>query len=518
LKGERMIGQIPRAMRTKEVEDLVSKFADGAVRLKSAGFDIIMILAGHGYLFNQFLSPYHNRRTDKYGGSEENRMRFLMETVQAVREKIGDTPLMVRLSASEDFVGGYEFDYIERVSLKLQELGVDSINYSNGNYHGFYNTISSHHGKPCHLVPYAERSSKILDIPVSCVGRITTPDEALDIIVNKKADMVWMGRQFLADPNWLKKVKSGGRIRYCLACNQGCIGRFFEGKPIACSINYEVGRQIDLKEKKKIKPEPKRVLVIGGGVSGMETARVASNRGHMVTLIEKTSELGGQLIAAGMTPSKERCTELKDFLEGSIRDNGVNILLNTPYSNEILEKVQPDEIIIATGAVPVLPKIKGIANNDNVVLAEDFLRTRKTDYMHPVIIGGGQIGIETAELLLKAGCQDVKVFEICDDVLQGVMPLTKAQVLLSVQSMSCEIHVVTKILEVGNDTVTYECIDAERFDGPTTIPADIIIIATGYKANPLEIEANVPVHCIASVDRGDILHSIEAAGDVAWNL
>lgn len=510
LKGERMIGLIPRALRTSEVQELVVRFGDGAVRLKKAGFDIIMILAAHGYLINQFLSPFSNRRTDQYGGSEENRMRFLLEIVREIKGRIGDTPLMVRLSCSENFPGGYDFDYILRVSQALERAGVDSINYSNGTMHNFEYNIPSHHGERCLNVRYAAQAAQRLRIPVSVVGRITSPEECCSILENGQAQMVWVGRQFLADPEWLEKARRGtGPIRRCLGCNVGCIGRYSKGLHIGCAVNYEIGHEEYCDRLRQIPPEKKRVLVVGGGAAGMEAARVAAMRGHEVILAEKSSQLGGQLIAAGIPPCKEGISQLRDFLTESLRVLGVRVLLDTPYSEALVRAYRPDVIAAACGAVPRVPQHPGIERKQ-VVYAEPFLRSGKTGYQDVVILGGGETAVETAEYLLKAGVSRVTVVSRSDDVMRGAEAYSKRQTLESVLSMGCDIRVATAVLEIGEGWVLCQRLEAERFDGPQKIPAELVVVASGYEAVRLRPQTACPVVHLAELDGGSILESIRA--------
>lgn len=519
LKGERLIGAIPRTMKTREIKEMVVKFGEGALRLKKAGFDIIMILAAHGYLFNQFLSPYHNIRTDEYGGSDENRMRFLLETVAEVRRQIGDTPLFVRLSCSENFRGGYEFDYILKVSKALEEAGVDSINYSNGNYHGFEYNIPSHHGERCLNVKYAQRAVKELRIPISVVGRITTPEECCDIIESGKSQMVWVGRQFLADTEWMKKAQRGeaDSIRRCLGCNIGCIGRFFKNQHIGCAVNHKIGNEAFYETMLGIVPEKKKLLVVGGGAAGMEAARVAAGRGHTVTLIEQRTTLGGQLNAAGITPHKERCLELRDQMAASLEKAGVKIRLSTPYSQEVFLEEKPDAIALACGAVPRKPDFKGI-DRDIVVYAEDFLLARNTNYHDAVILGGGETAVEIAEYLLTDGCENVTIISRSPDVIRGGEAHSKRQILLNVLGMSCDIRVCTNVLEIGDSWVLHDRQESYRFDGPERTKADVVIVASGYQGAHPVINAPVPTTVLADLDAGNIMESIAAGARYGMTL
>lgn len=521
IKGERMVGLFPRALSASEIQDLVVKFGDGSLRLKQAGFDIIMILAAHGYLLSQFLSPYSNRRTDQYGGSDENRMRFLLEIVEEIKGRIGGTPLMVRLTCSENFWGGYDFDYIMKVSKALEAAGVDSINYSNGTQRNMeYNTPTHHHPR-CMNVKDTERAARELSIPVSAVGRITTPEECCEILEKKQAALVWIGRQFLADPQWLKKAgrDDAASIRPCLSCNLGCIDRYSKGFSIGCAVNYEIGHETFCETLWSIRPERKRLLVVGGGLAGMEAARIAAQRGHNVTLIEKSGRLAGQLNAAGAVPCKESVWKLRDFLIASLNRTSVKIMLNTAYTDALAGELKPDIIALACGAVPRKVTYKG-AERRNVVYAEDFLNSGKTgSYKDAVVIGGGETAIETAEYLLKTGTRRVTVLSRSSDVMRHAEARTKRTLLQSVLSMGCDIHVATKVLEIGDGWVMHDRIEAERFDGPQKTAADIVVIASGYEAVHLEpAYPDAEVVRLAELDSGSILASTYAASVFALSL
>lgn len=249
----------------------------------------------------------------------------------------------------------------------------------------------------------------------------------------------------------------------------------------------------------------------------MEAARVAASRGHQVTLIEKSSKLGGQLNVAGLTPSKGRCIELRDQLEACLHDAGVKILLNTEYTPELAKELQPDEIAVACGATPRIPDFPGV-DSDIVVTAEDLLASGRTDFHDAVILGGGEVAVETAEHLLRAGVENVTVIARGDDVMRGCEAHSKRQILLDVLGMSCDIRVCTQVLEIGDSWVLHERKEAFRFDGPEKTPADVVVLATGYVAAHPVIEADVPVHILADSDSGNILESIAAGAKFGMML
>jgi len=464
-------GVIPRALRIDEIHDLVKKYGNAARRAKEAGFDAIQIHAGHGYLINQFLSPYYNKRTDQYGGSPTNRMRFLLEIIEEVRSVVGpEFPLMVRLNGEDALDGGYDIEYAKEVARQLESHGVDEVSMTRGNYERL--ELMS----PTPPIPegvntiFSEQIKQTVKIPVGVVGRIRTPEMADGIIESGKADLIYLGRQLIADPAWVAKAESGHEeeIRTCLYCNLGCVKRAGQGLDLKCAVNYSAGKENEIREP----ISPKRVMVIGGGPGGMEAARVAAEAGHQVRLYEKKDNFGGQLKFASVPPGKEVINGLTRYLEQQLRKLEVDIRLNQAATVETVQSFAPDAVILATGAVPFTPKIKGI-ELDNVLAANDVLEGKKVEGETVGVIGGGLVGMETAEFLAENG-KKVIVVEMLDDVLKDTEPTMRKVMLMRLNAKGISIFVSTKVMEIQSRGIL-----VERLETTETIPMDNVVIAIG---------------------------------------
>jgi 2,4-dienoyl-CoA reductase-like NADH-dependent reductase (Old Yellow Enzyme family)/thioredoxin reductase len=391
----------PRALTTEEADDLVEKFATGALLAKKAGFDAVEFHGAHGYLICQFLSGYTNKRTDKYGGSLEKRMRFALDIVKKARQKLGsDFPIMFRISAKEFVPDGLEIEQTKVIARALQDAGVDSVDVSAGIYErGQWTCQPGWLPRGC-LVPFAEEIKKNVSVPVIVAGRIVDPRFADTVLAQGRADFIALGRPFLTDPQILVKAKEGryDDIRMCIACCN-CMDSLLRGKAISCSVNAELGREAE-----KLLPakKPKKVVVIGGGPGGMETARVAALKGHKVTLYEKDKALGGQLITAAVPPGKDELQTTIRYLSAQLYKEGIDVRLgHAPTAQEIID-LHPDVVIVATGSITERPAIAG-ADLPHVFLARDVLAGNKPVGQKMVVVGGGRVGCETAELLARQG-------------------------------------------------------------------------------------------------------------------
>jgi 2,4-dienoyl-CoA reductase-like NADH-dependent reductase (Old Yellow Enzyme family) len=388
-------GEAPRELTVSEVKELVNGFGEAARRSVEAGFDLIEIHGAHGYIINQFLSPFTNKRTDEYGGSFEKRMRFPLEVVARVREVVGDDfPLAYRMSGEEKIEGGLTIDLID--------LGA--------------------------------RIKEKVRIPVSIVGRINHPQLAEEILADGKADFIAIGRALHADPYWPLKAQEGRveDIRICPAC-MSCSDQLATNLPITCAINPEAGNERDL----AIKPAPrkKKVLVVGAGPSGMEAARVADLRGHQVILFEKRDRVGGQLHYASSAHHKKEFEEVIRFLEVQLKKSGVNIRLDTEVTPALIRETNPDAVIIATGATPALPFTPGV-DKPHVHVAVDVLDNRATLKGKTAIIGGGLVGLETALFLLENGVSPLIITEPTDKLGPRLKRSGMIQSLCSTRGMS----------------------------------------------------------------------------------
>ncbi|MEW5897680.1 MAG: FAD-dependent oxidoreductase [Bacillota bacterium] len=359
--------EIPHAMTKDEIREVVEGFAYSTRLAREAGFDGVEIHGAHGYLIQQFMSPFSNKRTDEYGGSLENRLRFAREVITAVRKAAGkEMAVGIRVSGDEFCDGGLTLSDMQEIVPLLVEAGeLDFVNVSQCNYNGlsFATMIPDMHFPLAPFVYLAAGIKQVIpDLSVFTVARINDPLLADQIIENSWADVVCMTRATLCDPELPNKAREGrlDEIRYCVGCNQGCVGMMHRGFPITCLQNPTVGREKELGIG-TLRPasKPKRVFVVGGGPAGMEAARVAALRGHRVVLIEKGSELGGQLLAAASVPCRQEISGVYRFLSLELKRLGVEVRLGTTATVDYILAEKPDAVVIATGSSPVLPVYEG---------------------------------------------------------------------------------------------------------------------------------------------------------------
>jgi len=406
-------GEAPRELTLAEIKGLIDRFAEAARRSVEAGFDLVEIHGAHGYIINQFLSPFTNKRTDEYGGSVKRRMRFPLEVVARVREAAGDNvPIAYRMSADEKIEGGLTIDDMVRFSQELEKAGIDLIDVSAGIYESVMWIVQPMAFPRGCLVDLGGRIKEKVRIPVSIVGRINHPELAEEILADGKVDFIALGRALHADPYWPLKAQEGRveDIRICPAC-MSCSDQLGTNLPITCAINPEAGNEREL----SIKPAPKRkkVLVVGAGPSGMEAARVADLRGHQVILCEKRDRVGGQLHQASKARHKKEFEEVIRFLEVQLKNSHVDIRLGTEVTSGLVQKIKPDAVIVATGAIPALPFTPGV-NKPHVHSAVNVLDQRVSPEGKTAIIGGGLVGLETALFLIETGVSPVVIIELTD--------------------------------------------------------------------------------------------------------
>ncbi len=407
-------GDIPKELTLAEIQEQIELFGEAARRAIEAGFDVIMVHGAHGYIIGQFFSPFSNKRTDRYGGSIENRMRFPLEVVAKVRSVVGDNvPIAYRMSADEKLEDGATVEHSIRLSIALEKAGVDLIDVSSGIYESIgWIAQSMAFPRGC-LVEDGWKIKQHVKIPVSIVGRINHPDLAEEILATGKADFISLGRALHADPYWPIKAREGrvDDIRICPAC-MSCSDQLATNLPITCAINPEAGREGEL----KIKPasREKKVLVVGAGPAGMEAARVARMRGHRVVLCEKNDQVGGQVNYAAKPHHKKEFLGIINYLEGQLKKSTVEIRMGTTVTAEMVRQMKPDAIIIATGAESIVPFTPG-ADKPHVCTAIDVLSGNVTLRKGATaLIGAGLVGLETALFLEEKGINPVVIIEPTD--------------------------------------------------------------------------------------------------------
>ncbi|SCY90083.1 FAD-dependent oxidoreductase [Desulfoluna spongiiphila] len=400
--ASRMTGEEPEALTLKGIRGVVTSFADAAARVKQAGFNAVEILAGTGYLLSEFLSPLTNTRDDAYGGSLENRMRLGLEIVAAIRGRVGaDFPVMVRLDNNDFMEGGTPREELETYAVRLVEAGADALCVKGGWHEARVPQLTPN--VPRGMYGYLARNVKEkVRVPVIASHRINDPAVARELIDEGCCDMVAMGRSLIADPYLPEKARTGREqeILHCIACAQGCFDNLFKLKHVECLCNPRAGHEWETAPLKAA--TPRRVMVIGGGAAGMSAALAAHEKGHAVTLYEKSPRLGGQLHLAAAPPGRREFLSLATDLGNQLAATDIRLVLNTAVDETILAKENPDHVVLATGAEPLTPPIPGVGS-PHVVQAWDVLAGTARTGKKVVIIGGGAVGVETALFLAEKG-------------------------------------------------------------------------------------------------------------------
>lgn len=464
-----------RELSKEMIKEIVAAYGEVAKNAKRAGFEMLMVHCGHGWLINQFLSPYFNKRTDEYGGSLENRVRFASEVFDAVRENVGPGfPIEMRMSGSELFDGGYDLAEGVRIAQALEDK-VDLIHVSAGTYQrGFGTTHPSmfkDHG--CNVYLAAE-IKKHVSKPVATLGGLNDPAQMEEIIASGQADVVEMARALLADHELPRKVMSNREedIVKCLRCFT-CMAERAATSTRRCTVNPLIGRELDLTE---IYPaaQSKKVLVAGGGPGGLKAALTAAQRGHKVVLCEKDSEIGGILRSEQAVPFKREMYELSLTFAKLAVDAGVEIRLNTPVTKEYVEAEKPDALIIAVGSAPIVPPIKGI-DGDNVVVVNDYYMNKEKVTDEVVVLGGGLAGCETAIHLGQEG-KKVHLVEMRNELAPDAN-VRHRPLLLEEIAKYVTVHTGFKGLEISNEGVLCEDANGEKH----MVNGTSVICALGQK-------------------------------------
>lgn len=525
--ASRLTRETPHELEIDEIREIVASFAQAAGRVKEAGFDAVEILSGTGYLISEFLSPLTNHRTDEYGGSFDNRIRFGLEVVAAVRLVVGkDFPLLVRMNGNEFMKGGTSRQELMEYAVRLAAAGVDALCINVGWHEGQVPQIVTE--VPRGVYAYLARGIKErVSIPVIASHRINDPEVAMELLADGYCDMVAIGRALIADPFFPEKAREGhdADIIHCVACAQGCFDNLFKMKAVECLCNpragYERSREIVSCE------QPRNVMVVGGGAAGMSAAVAAAERGHRVVLYEKGNRLGGQLLLAGAPPGREEFIELAADLARQVELSGATVVLNSTVDEALVQTQSPDAVILATGGVPITPAIPGVELS-HVVQAWDVLTGKVRTGKRVVVIGGGAVGIETALHLAEKGTlsgealkfllvhgaesledlyglatrgsREITVIEMLDQLGKNFGRSTRWGMMQDVERYGVKTRVAARVAEITTD-----CVRIESEGKVEEIPANSVVLAVGTQAfNPLrELLAarGVPVRVVGDAVR-----------------
>lgn len=434
----RWLDKTCRALTVDEIHELVRDFGEGAYNAKRAGFDGVQIHAVHeGYLIDQFAISLFNQRTDEYGGSLENRLRFAREIVEEIKRRCGqDFPVMLRYSPKsfikalrEGALPGEEFEEkgrdlpegVEAAKL-LVSYGYDALDVDVGSYDAWWWSHPPMYQKKGLYMPYAKLVKENVDVPVLCAGRMDDPDTAADAVSRGVCDIISLGRPLLADPDYVNKLRRGEHkcIRPCISCQEGCMGRIQEYSMVNCAVNPQAARERVTAYNPVLKA--KRVLVIGGGVAGCEAARVLAERGHKPEIMERSGHLGGNLLAAGAPPFKEDDIALVHWYENEMQRLNVPVHFNTAVDPDSALYEEYDAVIVATGATP---KKFPLGENAPVYTATDALLGKTPIGERVTVVGGGLVGCETALWLAQEG-KCVTIVEALDRLMAVNKPLCHA--------------------------------------------------------------------------------------------
>lgn len=525
--ASRMTRETPKAMTKDEIKSTVNDFAMAALRVKRAGFDAVEVLSGTGYLISEFLSPLTNRRTDEYGGSLDNRMRFGCEVTDAVREAVGpDFPLIVRMNGNDFMPGGNTRQELISYGQTLARGPADALCINVGWHEARVPQIVAQ--VPRGAFVYLARAVKdAVDIPVIASHRINDPKTARDVIGRGYCDMVAMGRSLIADPLLPLKAAQGkeNEIIHCVACAQGCFDNLFKLRHVECLCNPMAG--YEGKTSIQAADRSKKIMIIGGGAAGMSAALTAHRRGHSVALFEKAGRLGGQLHLAAAPPGREDFARLATDLENQLTACSIPVTLNREVDESLIQSRAPDLVILATGATPAVPPIDGL-DSDLVVDAWQVLENNASTGNRVAVIGGGAVGVETALFLAEkgtippetlkfllinraesmetlydmatTGSKKVFLIEMTDKIGKDIGKSTKWGMMQDLGRFGVETITAATVCSVTSRGIEYRQGEESR-----TLEVDTVVVAAGSQPfNPLEKtveQLGIPAVTIGDADR-----------------
>ena len=488
--------ETPHEFTTQEVYDLIRHYVEAAVRCRKAGFDGVEIHAAHGYMGGQFLSPRSNKRVDEFGGGLDGRAYFMKLVAEGIREACGDDfVITARISSRENRIGGLEIEESVVFAQMLEDYGYDALHISAGTYETWQTIVPPSSWQSGWNLGAARRIKEAVDIPVISVGLFHDPYTIETALKRGDCDAVSLGRQSICDPDFPNKMYAGviEDIIPCLGCTQRCMEFNYPENlmpgdwGVGCMLNPESSHRAD----RRLTPtdHPKNVVVVGAGPAGLATAYMAAGRGHKVTLLEKNpaSRVGGQFLIAAYPPFKQGLTKAIRYQLHMCRKNGVDLRFDTEADPDMIRELHPDVLVMATGAQPLVPEIKGI-HDTGVVLANDVLLGSPVLKSSALIIGGGEVGVETAEYATDY-CTKVSIVEMLPELAEKLYLTVRNDLLKRLKEEEVDVHCNTKVLEFIPGGVIAEC-GGERI---TLDGYDHVILALGSRSYvPFDPEGLAP--------------------------
>jgi len=478
-----MPGVMPKEITIEEIEEVQDAFANAARRAKMAGLDGVEIHGAHGYLIGEFISPKTNLRKDKYGGSLENRAKFALEIIKKVRAMVGEDFLVgFRMSADEFVPGGLTLDEASPYAKLVAGAGVDYIHVSAATYESRPHLFPVMYYERGHLLHLAEGVKRVVkDVPIIAVGAldVETAEKALQ---EGKADLVAFGRGLIADSELPNKLAHGEieDIRPCILGNEGCLSNLGKCRPLRCEVNPATGREATFR---MTPAAAKKVMVIGGGIAGMEAARTAAIRGHDVILVEKSNRLGGHLIEASAPKFKSTVKELLNWAERQVNKGNIKVQLNTEATPSLIKEAKPDVLIVAVGSTCKTLLVPG-SDKPSVVMGTEVLLGRKKPGAEVVVVGGGTVGSEAALYITEELKKRVTIVEMLDDILIDHEILNKTVLKERLQAAGVTIRTGWILREVTDKGVVCEDKNWQMHE----IAADTVVLCTGFEARKDTVE------------------------------